>query len=305
MRPNGTTNNLRINPPQNQSRLVFDRMSRYIGRLAKSLEAGNVHRFRTNSRRVEALVDQLAPESRNKKKLLKLISKLRKRAGKLRDLDVQIAYLKALRLPDRQSHRAQLLEFLTGEHARRTRKLARAFSAETVRELRKRLRREQTELKLDGIDPLRVAANLLPKPGQGPMTEKMLHACRIVGKHARYIAELAGDSPEVGLFIEELKRTQDAIGEWHDIVKLKQKAEKRFGSASDSALVSMLQNVSRARFRAACNVLTSTLSALSRQQVLARRPPSSVRDTAPSEAVAGRVAARNSFAEIAQPRAVA
>jgi CHAD domain-containing protein len=135
------------------------------------------------------------------------------------------------------------------------------------------------------------------------MTEKALHACRIAGKHARYIAELAVDTPEASLFIEELKRAQDAIGEWHDIVKLKQKAEKRFGSASDSALVSMLQNVSRARFRAACNALTSTLSALSRQQVLARRPPSPSRDTVPSEVVAGRIASRNSAAEIT--RAVA
>lgn len=305
MQSNGTTNNLRLNLSQNQSRLVFQRMSRYIGRLSKSLESGNIHRFRTNSRRVEALVDQLAPESRNKKKLLKLISKLRKRAGKLRDLDVQIAYLKALRLPDRQNHRAQLLEFLTEAHARRTRKLARAFSAETVRELRKRLRREQAELQLDGIDPLRLSTNLLPKPAQVPMTEKTLHACRIAGKHARYIAELAGDRPEASLFIEELKRAQDAIGEWHDIVKLKQKAERRFGGASDSALVSMLQNVSRARFRAACNALTSTLSALSRQQVIARRPPSPAHNTAASEVVAGRVPARNSLTESAQPRAAA
>ena len=137
------------------------------------------------------------------------------------------------------------------------------------------------------------------------MTEKTLHACRIAGKHSRYIAELAGDTLEASLFIEELKRAQDAIGEWHDIVKLKQKAEKRFGSASDSALVSMLQNVSRARFRAACNTLTSTLSVLSRQQVLTPRPPSPAHETAPSEAVSRRVAPRNSFAEIAQSRAVA
>ncbi|HZQ19173.1 MAG TPA: CHAD domain-containing protein [Terriglobales bacterium] len=305
MRPNGTTNNLPINLSQNQIRLVFQRMNRYIGRLSKSLEAGNVHRFRTNSRRVEAVLDQLAPESRNKKKLLKLISKLRKRAGKLRDLDVQTAYLKGLRLPDRQNHRAQLLDFLAQEHARRTRKLARAFSAETVRELRKRLRREQAELKVDGIKPLRVATNLLPKPGQVPMTEKTLHACRIAGKHARYIAELAGDTPEARLFIEELKRAQDAIGDWHDIVKLKQKAEKRFGSASDSALVSMLQNVSRARFRAACNALASTLSALSRQPVLHRRPPSPPHHMAASEVVTGRVAPKNSFPQITQTRAVA
>ncbi|HKW17883.1 MAG TPA: CHAD domain-containing protein [Terriglobales bacterium] len=282
MRPKGSSESaLRSDVSQNQSRVVFDRMSRYTGRLSKKVEPRNVHHFRTNSRRVEALVDHLAPESRNKKKLLRLVSKLRKRAGKLRDLDVQIAYLKNLRLPDGQNHRAQLLELLDDEHARRSRKLAHSFSSETVHELRKRLRHEQKEIRLDGIDPLRVAMSVLPKLGQLPTTEKALHASRIAAKHARYIAELAGDTPHASFFIEELKRAQDAIGEWHDILKLKQKAEKQFGSASDSSLVSMLQNVSRARFRTACNALAFTLATLSRQLRQTRRPTTAAQKAVP------------------------
>src|SRR5258708_9951633 len=132
------------NPQEHQSRLVFDRISRYIGQLAKSSTTNNVHRFRTNSRRVEALMGDLSPETRNKKKLLKLLSKLRNKAGKLRDLDVQIAFLKELKIPDRHNHRAQLLEALSSEQVRRSRKLPKNFDAETVRELRKRLRREQS-----------------------------------------------------------------------------------------------------------------------------------------------------------------
>jgi CHAD domain-containing protein len=197
-------------------------------------------------------------------------------------LDVQIAILKGLRMPDRQNHRAQLLELLIQEHARRSRKLARALSAETVQELRKRLRREQEVIKLSGINPLRLASNILPKLDGMAMTEKALHAYRIAAKQARYLAELAGETPEADFFIQELCRAQDAIGEWHDIMKLKEKAEKRFGSASESALVSMLQNVSRARFRAACNALTSSLATLSQQQP-ARRPASPVqRDAGPA-----------------------
>ena len=113
MSPNPNNNGLPVSSEQRQSRLVFDRMSRYIGRLSKDSKSADVHRFRTNSRRVEALIGQLAPETRNKKKLLKLLSKLRKKAGKLRDLDVQITFLKNLKIPDRQNHRAQLLEALS------------------------------------------------------------------------------------------------------------------------------------------------------------------------------------------------
>ena len=73
-------------------------MSRQIGKLIKSASIDNVHRFRTNSRRIEALVAELARQSGNQKKLLKLLSKLRKKAGKVRDLDVQIAFLKGSRI---------------------------------------------------------------------------------------------------------------------------------------------------------------------------------------------------------------
>jgi CHAD domain-containing protein len=272
MRPNVSSNNgLPLSPQQHQSRLVFDRVSRYIGRLAKSSTTNDVHRFRTNSRRVEALMGDLSPETRNKKKLLKLLSKLRKKAGKLRDLDVQIAFLKELKIPDRQNHRAQLLEWLSYDHARRSKKLAKAFDPDTVRELRKRLRRAQSEMKLDGIKPLELASGHLPKPGQLPISEKMLHACRIATKHARYLAELA-DSQEAKSFIEELKRAQDVIGEWHDILKLKEIAEQRFGSVHDSALVAALQNIGRARFRRAVNALLAAIAAVTEVQRASSQP---------------------------------
>jgi CHAD domain-containing protein len=238
-------------------------MSRYIGKLAKSATIDNVHKFRTNSRRVEALVSELVPESKDQAKLLKLLSRLRKKAGKVRDLDVQIAFLKELKVPDRQNQRAQLLEWLEADQARRTRKLAKSFDAETVDELRKRLRRVQPELQLAGVDPLKLAYRRLPDPGPGPLSEKMLHACRIEAKRARYLAELAPESEHSRHFIEELKRAQDSIGEWHDMMKLKEKAEQLFGGVHDSPLVAMLQNVSRAKFRRAVSALLTAMSALS------------------------------------------
>ena len=257
------THPLKIAGPQHQAKLVFDRMDRYIVRLSKSLEPANVHKFRTNSRRVEALIDRLAPESRHKKKTLKLLSKLRKRAGKLRDIDVHIEFLKNLKLHERQNQRAQLQHALEQEHERRSRKLAKSADTDTLKDLRKRLRREEAEIHLDGLDPVQMAISSLPQPGEVPPSEKSLHSYRIAAKHARYLAELGGETAEAQFVVDELKRAQDAIGEWHDVLKLKEKAEKRFGGASESPLVSMLQNLSRARFRAASNALTHALSKLS------------------------------------------
>jgi len=262
MRANGSSGNGIPTPVQRQSGLVFERMSRYIGRLAKDAKAADVHRFRTNSRRVEALVSELAPETSNKKKLLKLLSKLRKKAGKVRDLDVQIAFLKELRIPDHQNHRARLLEALAEEQTRRSRKLTKYFDSDRTRQLRKRLRKAQSELALDGIDPLKLAFTHLPKPPQTPVTEKTLHACRIAAKRARYLAELVADSPEAKVFLTELKRAQDEIGRWHDVLKLTERAEKLFGGVRDSPLVSALQNVSHARFRRAGSALQNALKAI-------------------------------------------
>ncbi|MGH9516178.1 MAG: CHAD domain-containing protein [Terriglobales bacterium] len=280
-----STNHSHLNVPQNQGRLVFARMNRYIGRLSKDLTPENVHHFRTNSRRVEALIETLAPETRNKKKALKLVATLRKRAGKVRDIDVQIGLIEDLKVPDRQSHRARLLELLDEEHDRHTRKLSKAADASTLRELKKRLRREQEAIQFDGIDPLRLAMKALPRVDQASLTEKNLHDLRLGAKHARYLAELAGENHGAKAFVGELKRAQRAAGDWHDALKLKQRAERHFGSASESALVSVLQNISRARFRSASNALISAVASLSKSEQLAKLPAQAQHTTAASEKV--------------------
>ncbi len=281
MRSNGFHPPAVVSPFEKQSRLVFQRMGRQIGKLTKSASIHNVHKFRTNSRRIEALVSELAPENGNQKKLLKLLSKLRKKAGKVRDLDVQIAFLKELKVPDRQNQRAQLLEWLDSEQTRRKKKLEKAFDSDVAEELRKRLRRIQSEMKLDAVDPLALAHKRLPNPGTTPLSEKMLHTCRIEAKKARYLAELAEESAESKHFIDELKKAQDAIGEWHDIMKLKERAEQLFGGVSDSALVSVLQNISRAKFRRATSALVTAVNDVSKsrkapESVPSRKPTSSV-----------------------------
>ena len=262
-------------------RALFERMSRQISRVAKELTPETVHHFRTNTRRVEALVEQLAPEGGSESKLLRQLSKLRKRAGRMRDLDVQISFLKELKIPDRQNHRAQLLEQLAEEKSRRAKKLAAAFDAGSVRKLRNRLRKVSGEINLGGVDPLRMAFAQLPHPTSASLNEKELHACRIAAKRARYLAELS-DSPAAKLFIEELKRAQDAVGEWHDVLKVTERAEKLFGGVRDSSLVAVLQNIMRARFRRAGSSLIDSLRAvegLQKQVVPVQKSPATVSET--------------------------
>lgn len=294
MRPNENTT-IGSTRTARQVYLIFDRVTRHASRLSKpssttTAAKTDVHRFRTNSRRVEALIGDLAPESRNKKKLLKLLTRLRKKAGKLRDLDVEILFLQNLRIPDRHNHRAQLMEWLKSEQSKRARKLPASFDSDTVRELRKRLRRSIAEMKLERIDALKLAISHLPRPGNVELNEKTLHACRIAAKHARYLAELAS-SADAKAFVNQLKTAQDEIGEWHDVMKLKQRAEDRFGSVHDSPLVAALENISRACFRRARLSLLGALAELSKSQPgpakkLSNRKPASSDSDAPTIAVA-------------------
>jgi len=108
----------------------------------------------------------------------------------------------------------------------------------------------------------------------------MLHASRIAAKRARYLAELAADSSEAKILIAELKRAQDEIGRWHDVLKLTERAERLFGGVRESSLVAALQNISRARFRRAGTALQVALKAISEPQQKATSQPPPPKPTA-------------------------
>src|SRR5271170_4208838 len=131
------------------SRLVFQRLSRELTRLAKNPAPESVHKFRTNSRRVEAVLNEVVPRlGRNDRKLLKLLSRMRKKAGRVRDLDVEIASLRSLKIPEGNGHKSQFVDALVQERARREEKLAKAFNRETANEVHRRLKRAASEINL-------------------------------------------------------------------------------------------------------------------------------------------------------------
>src|SRR2546428_6528500 len=262
-----------------KSRLAFQKLNRHLSKLSTRTAPKSVHKFRTYSRRVETLVGELAPkQSRNDKKLLKLRARLRKKAGRVRDLDVQIGPLRTLKISQEPRRKSQLLRHLNEDRAKKEKKLAANFDKQTVRELRKRLKRAASELEIpQGTEPLRVALRQVDELGRddAPLTEKVLHQYRIAGKRARYIAELAGDNPQAQSVVEQLKHMQDVIGDWHDSLKLTERAEELFGGVLDSGLVAALRNVTRAKFHQAFEVLINTRAALS-----GKKPISAVASTA-------------------------
>jgi len=235
------------------SRSILEKLDRELGKLGRKPAPERVHKFRTSSRRVEALLSEVAVNHHgNEGKLLKRLARLRKKAGKLRDLDVEIAALRALRFPQANGHKSQVMGALIKERAKREKKLVKASDRATLDELRKRLRRSAKDLDIPGNrEPLALTFRKLRELSQSsaPLSEKMLHEYRIIGKRARYIAEFASDDPDRKRVVDQLKHMQDVIGDWHDWLKLSEKAEKILGGVRESPLVAMLHNVTQAKFR--------------------------------------------------------
>ena len=245
-----------------RSKLVFQKTERALLKLSSGQDAESVHSFRTTSRRLQTLVEQVIHDrDRNQKKLLKMLDRIRKRAGKVRDLDVQLTALRSLKVPQEPRRKTQLMQSLIELRAKHEKKLRKMLDRETIHEIHKRLKRTSKGMNLEGCrDPLAVSRNMLSEVARlaGPVNEERLHQYRTVVKRARYAAEFAPQSAEATQFIAELKRLQDAVGNWHDWLTLTQSASKRLGDVNQSSLVAAIHHVTGGKFRQAVAAVSAS-----------------------------------------------
>src|SRR6266567_1927991 len=277
-----------IAPERSQPRfqeLMFQKMERALLKLSSGQDAESVHSFRTTSRRLQTLLEEVVPErDRNQKKLPKMLDRIRKRAGKLRDIDVQLAALRSLKVPQEPRRKTQLMHGLIELRAKHEKTLRKLLSKEKIREIRKRLKRASRKVKSEtGRDALGVARAMLAKVVRpaGPVTEDVLHQYRIAVKRARYAAELAPKSAEGERLIAQLKRLQDAVGNWHDWLTLTQTAARQIGDINESSLVAALHNVTGGKFRRAVAALSASPTIQTAQTAPKAVPVSSPRSHKP------------------------
>jgi CHAD domain-containing protein len=260
-----------------RSSVVFLKLERDLIKLCSKPQAENVHRFRTGVRRLQILLGELSPKlDRSQKKLLKLLGRIRKRAGKVRDLDVQLAALRGLKMPQEPRRKTQLVNHLIELRRQQEKKLRKLVDKNSVREIRKRLKRAGKNFSPKvSRDPLMVAKGMLQRLDRtdAPLTEPVLHQYRILSKRARYAAEFAGESADAVQFIASLRRVQDALGDWHDWLTLTQTALDHLGEVHESSLVAELRNVTGAKFRHAVAVLSHLRANLPAASGHAVQPP--------------------------------
>lgn len=234
-------------PHLSQPKSLFAKLSRMARKTVSDGEPEHVHQLRTTSRRIETLITAREKELANGAgKLTKQLRRLRRQAGKVRDLDVQIAALRTVAVESITRDKARLMSQLERARRKRHQKLASTVQKEFDATLQKRAKKVQKQLEsvlADSTGPnyTRLALDRFSEAMRDfpALDEDNLHKFRIACKRIRYLAEL-GDGNDAAAIAAECKRAQDAIGEWHDWAMLTQRAEKLF-PRNGSSLVAVLR----------------------------------------------------------------
>lgn len=237
-----------------------------------------VHRVRTGSRRLQAMIESSTPaEAFGKltKARLRQLKKIRRAAGPVRDLDVQ----------------RKLLEQWTGsEEHLPLREQARALDtwlkerrSGYAKQMQKAISKPQHRLAALGVLPRfhaakragaadAVAMDFFARAAYAmpQLDAENLHDFRKATKKARYIAE-AGGADQSGV-AKALKRVQDAIGDWHDWLCLQQDACEALGDDAAELKAALDAEVER-HFKSAIKVTASLRGKLLGEWQAGKRPP--------------------------------
>lgn len=258
-------------------------LAKLLNQSKNELTPKAVHRLRTTIRRIDAFMDFARPKRGKKlRRIEDLLASARKRAGDVRDSDVQLALLDSIANRSTVGERQVIAARLEAKRERAAKKVLRVV--DTLREHKSvsRLRRLLVDLTEDS-NPLALedACKRLRKLAErsSPTPDaKDLHKLRNGLKKVRYTAELAPESAERTSLIENLKGAQDSIGHWHDHEMLLNTARKVLSRHAPSPLVAELRALEQAHFAEA---LQRSALLLAEYDGAKRRPPQSV-SSAPS-----------------------
>ncbi len=219
--------------------------------------------MRTNTRRLEAVVTALSLDgSGNVKDLLNDLSRLRKRAGKVRDMDVLTTYAASLHDGEDQDSKVQLLEHLGAERRKLAKNLHTVVAKDAgplrtrLKRLSKQIDRFLCEQEDGGCDPvkapaqatataLRLAAEVATTPAR--LGRQNLHPYRLEVKKLRNVLRMAEGAAE-GDLVEMLGKVKDLIGAWHDWEELLRTAQRVLDHGTNCTIVREVKKTANTKY---------------------------------------------------------
>jgi CHAD domain-containing protein len=297
-----------VQDPRAHLTALADAFNGAIAQCVEDADADAVHRVRTGSRRLQAMLEAMLRENETfaldhpARPWLRQLKQIRRAAGPVRDLDV---------------HR-KLLEKLVGKaapgsDANALHKQAETKQAEMLDDwlkserkhlahgMQKQIRKRQrglTERQAAVLNAIGSVSQESVRRGRSadavaledfvravdamPLLDaENLHDFRKATKKARYVAESGAEKGPYSSVAKALKRVQDAIGEWHDWVCLFEEAGTALGKHAPDLSAHLEREVER-HFRAAIKTTQTMRARLSGEwmalsKLPAKRPVASVR----------------------------
>jgi CHAD domain-containing protein len=259
-------------------------LQKTVFKLERDVSSKDVHRLRTTIRRLESLIRYANPEvSHKQQKAIEELASLRKRAGKVRDLDIQIGLLGAIANGSTGKDRRMIADYLKMKRQRQAIRLTSDVRDLEYKKLFLRLEKISEKSIIATPDqhenaPMDRARSELIQLARktslhSTLKDRKLHGLRISLKRIRYTAELAEESEDQRQMLEELKPVQDALGEWHDWETLVRTAEKQFKGRINCPLLVEMRSLLSARFSSATSAVDRLFS---RYASAAGKTPASV-----------------------------
>jgi CHAD domain-containing protein len=256
----------RSNMPLDPQKLQkpFRKLRKSLKNLSRRPSPEEVHDLRTRTRQLEAILHALLLDRQKPaQRLLGSIAPIRKRAGKVRDMDVLTGFAAGLTARKEEECRLQLIEALSGKRQRFERKLndtgaanrskacryLKRYSTLIDRKMTARDSRQPEPTEWPG-DAMAVAFQLSSELARWPtFNAGNIHPWRLKIKELRYILQLAEDSDS--RFVEALGEAKDAIGEWHDWTELETLAKKGLDHGTGCQVLKEIHSTAQEKLKSA------------------------------------------------------
>jgi len=260
------------------------KLRKMLNKIPRKPAPEQVHDLRTLIRRIEAMFRAPMIESkRNQKRLLKALKPVRKKAGKVRDMDVLTGFASKLRPDGDEECLVELLEYLGAERYKQARKLHRVVqwnrkaiasrlkrSSEYIEKVLAHSQQHSEKETEWPIDAMSLALQLSNELASWPRLDAgNFHPFRLKVKELRYALQLA-KNPDADL-IESLGEVKDAIGEWHDWEELTGIAGKVLDHGPGRNLIRMIRSTAKEKFDHALSITNRMRQKYSDQQGRNRR----------------------------------
>jgi CHAD domain-containing protein len=255
-----------------------------------------VHRLRTGSRRLQAMLEAALRENANSalqqpaKAWLRPLKQARRAAGAVRDLDVHRKLLEHWVGKESPLHKqAQMLDTWLQDERKH---LAHGMQKQ-IRKRQQVLEERQAaflvaigSVPLGKVKPARSAdavalEDFVRAADAMPLLDaENLHDFRKATKKARYVAESGAEGQAHSSVAKALKRVQDAIGDWHDWLCLQEESKTALEQDAPDLNAFLEREVER-HFATAMKT-TKTMRArlvgewMAMHQLSAKRPPASI-----------------------------